>query len=176
MVRPLVFDSTPLIYFAKVSLSSLLRVLDEPKIITMGVYNELLRGGALGKPEARVLRGLVEEKVITVQDPKDVGFVLRIVKVAAEKERDPLHRTEADILALAKELDGVAISDDHVAKSVARLIGIELHGTGYLLGRMYKAGRMSRDELLGYLGEMRRYGWRASEEEYERILNYLRRT
>jgi len=175
LAKPLIFDSTPLIYMVRVSLSNLLRELDEPKIMTTSVYNELLEGEALGKPEATVLRGLVDEKTIKLQDPKDKGFVLKIVKLAAEKERRPLHRAEADVVALAKELKGVAISDDHVARSIARLIGIELHGTGYILGRIYKAGRISKDELLKNVCEMRRSGWRITEEDYERILDYLRR-
>ena len=159
----------------RVSLSNLLRELDEPKIITTSVYNEFLEGEALGKPEATALRGLIDEKTIKLQDPKDEGFVLKIVKLAAEKERRPLHKAEADVIALTKELDGVAISDDHVARSVTRLIRIELHGTGYILGRTYKAGRISKNELLRNVGEMRRSGWRMTEEDYEKILDYLRR-
>jgi len=175
LARPLIFDSTPLIYMVRVSLSGLLKGLDEPKIITRSVCNELLEGEALGKPEATVLRGLIDEKTIKLQDPTDEGFVLKIVKLAAEKERRPLHKAEADVVALTKELKGVAISDDHVARSIARLIGIELQGTGYILGRIYKAGRISKKELLRNMSEMRRSGWRIREEDYEKILDYLRR-
>jgi predicted nucleic acid-binding protein len=100
---------------------------------------------------------------------------LKIVKIAAEEEKTPLHKAEADVIALSKELDGVVISDDHVARSVARLVSVELHGTGYVLGRMYKARAVSRDELLRKVGEMRRSGWRITEEDYERLLDYLKR-
>lgn len=175
MARPLIFDSTPLIYMVRVSLSNLLRGLDEPKIITTSVYNELLKGEELGKPEATALRGLINEKIIKLQDPKDEGFVLKIVKLAAEKERRPLHKAEAEAVALTKELDGIAISDDHAARSLAKLIGIELHGTGYVLGRIYKAGRISKNEMLRSVSEMRHFGWRIREEDYEKIVDYLRR-
>jgi len=175
LARRLIFDSTPLIYMARVSLTDFLRGLDEPKLTTASVYDELLKGESLGKPEATALRGLFDEDTIRLQDPKDESFVMRVVKLAVEKERKPLHRAEAEVLALAKELDGVAICDDHVARSVARLIGIKLHGTGYILGRMYKAGRISKNEMLGYVSEMRRSGWRIREEDYERILDYLKR-
>jgi len=76
---------------------------------------------------------------------------------------------------LAKELEGVAIGDDHAARSVAELIGIELHGTGYILGRIYKTGRISKSELVRKVVEMRRLGWRIAEEDYEKVLDYLRR-
>lgn len=175
MARPLIFDSTPPIYIVRVSLSKLLRGLDEPKIIPTSIYDELLKGEALGKPEATALRGLIDEKTIRVQDPKDEGFVLKIVKLVAEKERMPLHKAEAEVVALTKELKGVAISDDHVARSIARLIDIELHGTGYILGRTYKAGRISKNKLLRNVSEMRRSGWRITEEDYGKILDYLKR-
>jgi predicted nucleic acid-binding protein len=175
LARPLIFDSTPLIYIVRVSLSNMLRELEEPKITTTSVYNELLKGETLGKPEATTIRGLIEEKTIKLQDPRDRGFLLNIIKLAAEKEKSPLHKAEADVVALTKELGGVAISDDHVARSVARLIGIELHGTGYLLGRIYKAGRTSKNELQRKADEMRRSGWRITEEDYQKILEYVRR-
>jgi len=117
----------------------------------------------------------VGDKAIKLQDPRDKGFVLKIFKLTAEKERSPLHKAEADVLALTKELEGVAISDGHVARSIAGLIGIELHGTGYVLGRIYKAGRILKSELLRNVSEMRRSGWRITEEDYEKIPDYLRR-
>ena len=175
MARPIILDSTPLIYIARVSLLDLLRGLDEPKITTTSVYDELLKGEQLGKPEATALRELIDEKTIKLQDPEDSGYVLKIVKLAAEKERKPLHKAEAEVVTLAKQLDGVAISDDHVARSVARLIGIELHGTGYLLGRIYKAKRISKNKLVEKVSEMRRSGWRMTEDDYEEIIDYLRR-
>jgi len=33
-------------------------------------------------------------------------FVLKNVKLAAEKERRPLHKAEAEVVALTKELEG----------------------------------------------------------------------
>jgi len=62
-----------------------------------------------------------------------------------------------------------------VARSVARLIDIELHGTGYVLGRTYKTRGISKHGLLRKVGEMRRSGWRIAEADYERVLDYLRR-
>jgi len=55
------------------------------------------------------------------------------------------------------------------------LIRIELNGTGYLLGRIYRAGRILKDELLENVSKMRRSGWRITEEDYEKIPDYLRR-
>jgi len=175
LARPLIFNSTPLIYVVRVSLSSSLMKLDQPKITTTSVYDELLKGEAVGKPEAKALRRLIDERAIRLRDPKNTDFVQRIIKLAAEVERSPLHKAEADIIALSKESHGVAISDDHVARSVAKLVDVELHGTGYLLGRIYKTGGISKHGLLRKVGEMRTSGWRIAEADYERVLDYLRR-
>ena len=101
------------------------------------VYEELMRGETEGKPEASVIRELVEDATVTVTRPRNTSLVRRLVKIAAEDPRKPLHMAEAEALALARELDGIMIADDHVARSTAKMIHAELHGTGYILGKMY---------------------------------------
>jgi len=39
-----------------------------------------------------------------------------------------MQASEIDVVALAKELEDAAISDDHMARSIARLTWIELQG------------------------------------------------
>jgi predicted nucleic acid-binding protein len=165
---------TPLIYMIRVSLAESLRALSDPKILPDTVYDELLRGEPLGKPEASVIRELVENAVLKLTRPADKLLVRRLIRLAAEDERKPLHIAEADALALAKELGGILISDDHVARSTARLIHAELHGTGYLLGRMYQQGHISKEDAIAKVREMRRAGWRLSEDDYRVILDHLR--
>jgi predicted nucleic acid-binding protein len=174
LTGPLIFDATPLIYLVKVSLAESLRKLRTPKFLPQGVYEELLKGEPLGKPEASILRELTEEAAINVIRPTDTPFVGRLIKLAAEDERKPLHRAEAEAIALAKELGGVVISDDRAARSTAKLVHVELHGTGYLLGRMYRESHISKEEAATKVSEMRRAGWRLSEDDYRAILDHLR--
>jgi predicted nucleic acid-binding protein len=65
------------------------------------------------------------------------------------------------------------ITDDHVARSIAKMIHAELLGTGYLLGKMYLERQLSKEEAITKVGELRRAGWRLSEDDYREILNYL---
>ena len=174
MTKPLVFDATPLIYVIRVSMAESLRRLRDPKFLPQGVYDELLKGERLGKPEASVIRELVDEGAVKVSRPADTSVVHKLIKLAAEDEGKPLHRAEAEAIALSKELGGVVISDDHVARSTARLVNAELHGTGYLLGRMYQERHISKDEAMKKIGEMRRAGWRLGEDDYQAILDHLR--
>jgi predicted nucleic acid-binding protein len=157
----------------KVSLAESLRRLDDPKYLPTSVYEELLKGEPLGKPEASIIRELVEQAALNVTGPADTSAVRRLVKVAVEGERKPLHAAEAEALALAKKLGGIVISDDHVARSTARMIHVELHGTGYLLGRMYQQGLISKEEAVKKVREMRGAGWRLNEDDYRAILDYL---
>jgi predicted nucleic acid-binding protein len=174
LTKPLVFDATPLIYVVRVSMSETLRRLRDPKLMPQSVYHELLKGERLGKPEASVVRELVDEGTMKVSSPANTSVVHRLIKLAAEDEGKPLHRAEAEAIALSLELRGVVISDDHVARSTANLVNAEVHGTGYLVGRMYQERHISKDEAMRKVGEMRRAGWRLAEDDYQAILDHPR--
>jgi predicted nucleic acid-binding protein len=174
LARALLFDTTPLIYVIRASLSEALRKLSNPKYLSQSVYEELMVGEAQGKPEAAVIRELVIGNAISIARPRSPSLVSRLMMIAAEGENKPLHSAEAEALAIAKELDGVLIADDRAARSTARLIQVESHGTGYLLGRMFQEGLISKQEAVRKVTEMRKTGWRLSEDDYRTILNYLR--
>lgn len=174
MSKPLVFNSTPLIYLTRVSLVNLFVEIREEKITTSKVHHEVvIRGKKKGLPEALLLEKLFKQKTIAVYEPKDREFVKMLAGVAADLERQPLHEAEAEILAVAKEVNGVAIVDDKLARSVALLFGIELHGTGYILGKMYLTGKIGKEKLRQKVKEMRDHGWFISGEDYLGIVRYL---
>jgi hypothetical protein len=54
------------------------------------------------------------------------------------------------------------------------MIRVKLHGTGYLIGRMYSEGHLSKEEAIAKAGEMRKVGWRLSEDDYRAIVDYLK--
>lgn len=174
MSKPLIFNSTPLIYLTKVSLTHLLLELPEQKVTTPKVLHEIVdKGKQIGAPEASLLEEIFKEKTIQVRKPKDKEFLKKLKKAAAESEKHPLHEAEAEVLAIAKETDGVAITDDRIARSVAQLFTIKLHGTGYLLGKMYLTGKINKDKIIQKTKEMRRQGWHVSPEDYLNIIKYL---
>jgi hypothetical protein len=56
----------------------------------------------------------------------------------------------------------------------ARLLGIELHGTGYILGKVFAAEKIKKEELMEKVKEMRDGGWHVSAEDYLKIIEYLK--
>jgi len=174
MPKPLVFNSTPLIYLTRVSLATLFKKLHEHKITTSKVYHEVVvQGKKRGSPEALFLEKLFEKKVLNIYELKDKELVKTLVGVTADFERQPLHEAEAEVLAVANEVNGAAIIDDKAARSVALLFGIELHGTGYILGKMYLTGKIGKETLIQKVKEMRAQGWYISGEDYLDIVKYL---
>ncbi|MFW6110822.1 MAG: hypothetical protein ACOC6H_02170 [Thermoproteota archaeon] len=174
MPRPLIFNSSPLIYLAKVSLATWLKEIPQEKFTTSKVFKEVVQEGKEGgSPEASLIENLFNEGTIQVRNPNDPEYLRSVEKVCAESERHPLHKAEAQVLCLAKELGGMAIADDRVARSVARLLKIELHGTGYILGKIFATGKVKKEELTEKAKEMRHQGWYVSAEDYIEIIQYL---
>ena len=174
-MKPLVFDSTPLIYLTRVSLARFLKEIAEEKFTTSKVFIEVVEGGKRkGVPEASLLEKLFGEGVIRVRNPVDEDYLRSVKEMAAESERQPLHEAEAGVLCLAKELNGIVVADDQVARSVARLLGIELHGTGFVLGRIFATEKIDREEFIEKVNEMREMGWYVSAEDYLAIIEYLK--
>jgi len=174
MPKPLVFNSTPLIYLAKVSLTQLFTEIRLECITTSKVYHEtVVQGKKRGLPEALLLEKLFKKKVIGIYEPKDREFVKTLIRIAADLEKQPLHEAEAEVLAVANELKGVAIVDDRAARSVASLFGIESHGTGYVLGKIYLTSKIGKERLIHKIREMREQGWYISAEDYLDIIKYL---
>lgn len=176
MPKPLIFNSSPLIYLTKVSLAHLFKEIPEEKFTTTGVFDEVVREGKRkGAPEALLVEGLFGEKIIRIRDPEDKEYLKFLKRVSAEAERQPLHEAEAEVLCVARDLNGIAITDDRIARSVARLLRIELHGTGYVLGRIFVTGKIGKDELIGKVREMRDEGWYVAPEDYLSIIEYLKK-
>jgi predicted nucleic acid-binding protein len=176
MQEPLVFDSTPLIHLTRFSLASAFKEISGEKFTTTKVFNEVVQHGKKrGAPEASILEGLFKEEVIKIRNPSNIEFVKSVKEMAAELERQPLHEAEAEVLCLSKELDGIVIADDKVARAVAKLLNIEIHGTGYILGRIFAAGKIKKEQMIEKVNEMRDGGWHVSAEDYLRIIEYLKK-
>ena len=152
----------------KIGLSSIFTEFSEDKYTTpMDVKEVVDKGKKLGAPDAFIVEQMIKESIIKVKEPKEVELIDRLMRISN------LHGAEAQVLALAKEMDGTAIIDEGIARQIARIYNIEAHGTVYLLLRLVYRGRLSRDEARKAIERMISAGWRLSAEEYAKLMTQL---
>lgn len=164
-MKPLIFDATPLIYLGKVNLIEKVKHFPEDKYTPKSVYREVVEEGKKsGKPEVFVIEALVRSEIIKIKAPADKKYINHM------RENPKIHEGDADVLALAHELNGIALMDDEEARGMAEIEGIEHHGTIYLLLRMRKMELLTKEDALAGLNEMIRMGWRCSTELYAEML------
>jgi predicted nucleic acid-binding protein len=167
-MKPLIFDATPLIYLGKIKFIEIIKHFPEDKFTTKSVYKEVVvEGKKSGKPEVFLIENTIETGIIKIKTPANKQYISHL------KGNPKIHKGDADVLALALELDGIALLDDEEARGIAEIEGIEHHGTIYLLVRMKKMGLLTKEEALTGLNEMIQTGWRCSTELYIEILKVL---
>jgi predicted nucleic acid-binding protein len=168
-MKPLIFDATPLIYLGKIDFIKKIRQFPEYKYTTESVYNEVVvEGKKSGKPEVFLIENIIEIGIIKLKIPTNEQYIIHLL------ENPRIHKGDADVLALASELEGIALLDDEEARGMAEVEGIEHHGTVYLLLRMVKMGLLTTDEAIEGLNKMIHLGWRCSTELYVEILKVLK--
>jgi len=168
-MKPLVFDASPLIYLNRVGLTWIFDQFDEEKYTVSKVRQQVVdEGRRIGASDAPLTDDLVSGGRIKIRDPRDPSIARVMGKILA------LHAGEREVLALGKEINGVAITDDEVARDTARIYGVEAHGTVYLLLRLFHRGRLTRPQVVEAVDDMIAEGWRIGAREYSRILKELK--
>jgi len=168
-MKPLIFDATPIIYLGKIDFLEKIKHFPEYKYTTESVYNEVVvEGKKSGRPEVFHIENIIESGIIKLKIPFNEQYKFHLL------ENPRIHKGDADVLALATELDGIALLDDEEARGMAEVEGIEHHGTVYLLLRMVRMELITTDEAIEGLNEMIHLGWRCSTELYAEILKVLK--
>lgn len=168
MQKPLILNATPIIYLCKIGLSRIFTEFSEEKYTTPKVFQEVVnKGKSMGAPDAFIAEELIQQSIIKVREPKNVDFIGKLSRIS------DLHKAEIQVLALAKELDGVAIIDESIAREVARIYNIETHGTAFLLLRLLYRGKLSKKQTREAIDKMISAGWRLTAEEYAKLIKEL---
>ena len=90
------------------------------------------------------------------------------------KRKQKQNEAAIQVLALTKELGGIAILDDSVARQVAKIYRIESHGTLYLPLRLYYEEKITKEQAKKAIDDMIAIGLRLTAEEYSKILKELK--
>jgi len=168
-MKPLIFDATPLIYLGKINFIQKIAHFPEEKYTPESVYKEVVvEGKKSGQPEVFIIENMINTGIIKIRAPADNQYLSHL------KENPKIHKGDAEVLALAYELEGIALLDDEKARGMAEIEGIEHHGTIYLLLKMMTIGLVTKEETLDGLNEMIHEGWRCSTELYAEILKAIK--
>ena len=169
-MKPLVFNSTPLIYFTKAGLSRVFEGLQGEKFTSPVVKREVVdEGKRKGVPDAIVLNKLFMNGVFRVCKPVDKKFLARLLETRG------LHLADAEVLALAHERSGIAVVDDEVARKTAKVYGVDYVGSPYVLMRAVCEGLISKAKAKQAVNDMVSAGWRCNVESYAKIMEVLDR-
>jgi len=164
----LVFDATPLIYLAKVEKLHLLGNIDRKKVIPRAVFEEVVtKGKEYGKVDALMVERLVEQGVFQVVEVEETDFYKKLT------DNERLSKADVEVLALAKDKDGIAVIDEDYARKVANVEGIKSGGTIYLISLLLKEGVITKREAREIIDGIIEKGWFCSTDLYVKILTRL---
>ncbi|MBS7609042.1 DUF3368 domain-containing protein [Candidatus Bathyarchaeota archaeon] len=167
-MKLLVFNSTPLIYITKIGLSRIFEELECEKLTSPNVKCEVVdEGKRKGIADAIALEKLFQKGVFKVVKPKYTSFLETILQTKG------LHVTDAEALAIAKELGGIAIIDDEVARKTAKIYGIAYAGTPYILVKAFSQRIITKEGIRQAIKDMILAGWRCSIETYAKIMESI---
>ena len=76
---------------------------------------------------------------------------------------------------MAKEKNGIAITDDSIAREVGEMLGIKVHGSLYLIFLMLRKGKIDKKLAKDKFDAMIRKGFRLSSEVYSEFPRLLKR-
>ncbi|MGC8896596.1 MAG: DUF3368 domain-containing protein [Candidatus Bathyarchaeia archaeon] len=167
-MKPLVFNSTPLIYITKIGLSRIFEELKGEKFTSPSVKREVVEEGKRkGLADAIILEKLFQKVVFKVVKPENASFLENLLQTRG------LHVTDAEVLATAKEYDRTAIIDDEVARKTAKIYGIAYAGTPYVLVKAISRGLITKEKAKQAMNDMIFSGWRCSVETYAKIMENI---
>lgn len=164
-MKPLVFNATPMIYISKVGLSKVFENLKGEKLTSAHVKGEVVdEGKRKGVPDAVILKKIFGNNVFKVTAVKNKKLLASLL------ETKGLHITDAEVLVIAKERNGIAVIDDEVARKTATIFGIFYVGTPYILMRAVSQGLVTKARAKQAVNEMISAGWRCNVETYAKIM------
>ncbi len=167
MKEKIVFDATPLIYFAKAKIIDKIAALHPEKIILESVYKEVvIKGKEKGKEDAFHLDNTIQNKIFSIQK-----FQSKVIPSA--KANKALSETDREVLSFCKVHKTSLIADDEQVRIIAEVEGIEHHGSMYVLFSLLKQKIMTKKECRDALKIMIESGWYCSLDLYQDILEKL---
>ncbi len=155
----LVLDATPIIHAAKTPIHALFGKLDLELCTTSVVMRETLHGDF----EGRLIIETFFQGQVRVEEP---------VRVLAAQRG--LHAGESTAIALALEKNAVLMTDDRVARTVAKAMGVTVVYSTFFIFRALGKKAISKPEAERLVGRLIESGWWCDAETLARIYDAIR--
>lgn len=157
MQNLIIADTGPLIALARVNLLHLLSELFQQIVVPESVFQEAC--GDLNKSGAKAILTASENSWFKCLQ---VDSNLEKYDKSLNKALSVLDRGERDVIALAKQLDSIALIDEKRGRKVANSNGVKCIGTAAILLKLKEKGLI--DSVSPYLDELANAGYRLSAE------------
>lgn len=157
----IVADSSPVIILAKQGLLELFKKFFHKLVIPQSVYEEVMQKRET--PEAIALTKAIEDKWLFVERVT-VNPILKTEKIG---------EGEKEAISLALKHKSILIIDDDSAKKYASILGVEAHGTLYIVYLACIKNFIRRNDALNVLKGIMADGFYISAEVYNRYYELL---
>ena len=164
MQIPVVSNSTPLIFLAKIGKLNLLEKIFKTIYIPNEVYQEVvIKGKEKGYSDSFLVENYVNKKIIVIKDTE----IKKLTQM-------PIGKGEQESIELAMKLDIQDIlMDDGKGRKIARLYNLQPKGTIWVLSKGFELDLISKEDLKNSIMELIKCGFRIREEILVEILKDL---
>lgn len=163
-----VVGTTPLVYLARSDRLGALERVGSDLLVPGRAYDGVVAAGMeAGGADAKRVEEYVQDGVL---QRRSVEATEQFDRLVAETELTP---TDAAVLHLADEADGIAVLDEGHARRVADAVDVGTRSTAYLVLLAVERGDLSADEARDAIDAMLDAGWHCSPDLYAQVLRKL---
>ena len=161
--NPTVLNTTVLSNFAQVNHVGLL--LELPRLVTVDAVQEELEAGTETHPYIEHALAVLGEEIPVIAPSASA-------KKLEAQLLESLDPGEAQALAVAEDADGMIVTDDGDARTIAKQRGVRLTGSIGLLVRFVEDGRITAETADGYLKRwIDEAGFRSPARDFDAFLD-----
>jgi uncharacterized protein len=157
----IVVNSSPIIILGKQSMLHLLKGCFKKIIIPNSVFNEIMQQE--DSPEAMALKKVINDLWISIEKTTVNPYL----------HTRNLGQGEKEAISLALKHKSILLIDDDSAKTYSEVLGVEVHGTFYVIYLAIIRKIIPKEEAKKILERMIADGFYISTDVYSRFLNLL---
>lgn len=157
----IISNTAPLLNFGKQGFLDILKKCFGNVIIPRAVYEEINKKS--DGPEILALEKAISEKWIEVED----------IQINLLLKSEGLGQGEKEAISLAVKRNAILLIDDESAKTYASILGVEAHGSLYVIYLAYSKKIIGKEKAKIIFEGMIREGFYVSTDLYLKFLEFL---